>query len=323
MKATERKNKTGGRRTSLRVTALLLLLTLTIPLLFGGCGGSTDPVSSEADSSSRTESQSPSSESETGSQTENIWTSSGAEIDPDTGVLSELSEIYQKNADVIGRISIPGTKLDLPVVQGSDNVYYLDHTVDKTYDPYGVPYIDYRARVQQDYRSENVTIYGHSNSDEGTYFAPVKLYKDTTLQYYKEHPIIEFDTIYGKGEYKVIAVMLVNTDIKSAELFNFHDYYDLTEEYFNAYIEKVRAHSYFENPDVDVKYGDQLLTLSTCDDEIVKSNTMPYRVALVARKTREGEKRDVDVSRVVANTDVIMPVAWIKKFGAANPFELQ
>lgn len=249
-----------------------------------------------------------------------VWEPEPFVPDAETGLDADFTELYKRNSDVVGYIEIKDTLLKMPVVQGDDNAYYLNRDFDKQYDPFGNPYVDYRATISEDYQSDNITIYGHA-SKSGNFFAPVKLYKDATLQYYKDHPTVTFNTIYGKGEYKVIAVMLVNTDIESAELFNFHDNVDMNEEQFNAYIKRVREHSYFENPDVDVQYGDQLLTLSTCDDEIIDSLTMPYRVALVARKVRPGEKLEVDVSQVVPNEDVTMPVEWIKKFGVATPFD--
>ena len=320
------RKKTGAMRKkrrsgtlALRLTACCLLAGLSLPLLLAGCNGGETPDNPSSLPESDIPSSVPSQPEE--SEPENVWVPEAFFPDPETGVIEELSDLYKTNADLVGRISIPGTRLVLPVVQGDDNAYYLDRNFEKAYDPYGVPYVDYRATISEEYQSTNITIYAHSNSKEGTYFAPAKLYKDATLEYYREHPVITFDTIYGKGEYKVIAVMLVNTDVESEELFNFQDYIDLNEEGFNAYIEKVRAHSYFENPDVDVKYGDQLLTLSTCDDEIVESNTMPYRVALVARKTRSGESRDVDVSQAEPNEDVVMPAAWVEKFGVNTPFE--
>lgn len=256
----------------------------------------------------------------TSSEAEPVWEAAPFVPDPETGLDADFTELYETNSDIFGYIKIEGTALDMPVVKGDNNAFYLDHTLRKEYNAFGIPFADYRVTLTESYQSDNITIYGHASQD-GTFFAPVKQYKDTTLEFYKKHPTVTLNTIYGKGEYKIIAVMLVNTDVKSSELFNFHDYIDMNESTFNSFLEKVRAHSYFENPDVDVEYGDKLITLSTCDDEIVKSNTMPYRVALVARKIRDGEKLAVDVEKVVPNEDVIMPAAWVKKFGVQTPFE--
>lgn len=45
-----------------------------------------------------------------------------------------LSEI---NAHIVAWICIEGTDINYPVVQGSDNQYYLDHLFDRSYNPSG------------------------------------------------------------------------------------------------------------------------------------------------------------------------------------------
>lgn len=258
-------------------------------------------------------SSNPSSETASGDED----TSSEPELDPETGVLPEFNQLYATNPDVRGYLKIEGTKLDMPVVQGTDNAYYLDHTMEKKSNPFGIPFADYRATFAPNYQSTNITIYGHSAAD-GTFFAPVKQYKE--FDFYKEHPTVQFDTIYGKGQYKIIGLMMVNTDISQKDVFNFHDYVDLTESQFKFYIENVEKRSYFKTG-VDVKFGDQLLTLSTCDTEVINSNTTPYRMALVARKVRPGESADVDVAKASINKTVEMPAGWVKKMGKNTPFD--
>lgn len=241
-------------------------------------------------------------------------------IDPETGIIPDFNNLHEENQDVIGHLSIPDTKLKTPVVQGTDNEYYLNHNFFKE-STLGVPFADYKASITKDYVSDNITIYGHAAKD-GSYFAPVKLYR--TVDYYKAHPIVQFDTIYGKGQYKIIGAFIARVSNASSsgdpEEFNYQDYMDLTEETFNQYIEEIGKRSYFDTG-VDVKYGDKLITLSTCDDEIIDSLSTPYRMVVVARKVRAGESASVDTSKAAANTDMIMPSAWSEKNGGkANPY---
>ena len=72
---------------------------------------------------------------------------------------------------------------------------------------------------------------------------------------------------------------------------------------------------------MDVKYGDQLLALSTCDTEVENSNSTPFRMALIARKVRPGESEEVDVSKASINKNVEMPKEWVKKYKKQTPFE--
>ena len=61
--------------------------------------------------------------------------------------------------------------------------------------------------------------------------------------------------------------------------------------------------SYFFT-DVDIKYGDKLLTLSTCHWPFGES--VDTRWVVFARKLRPGETEDVDVSKAYRNYQVKM-----------------
>lgn len=255
-------------------------------------------------------------ESDTDSGADDIWYDVEPEWDPDLDISVDFVDLYNVNPDVVGYLSIPDTKLEMPVVKGTDNEFYLDHTLEKKYNPFGIPFADYRVTIANGYQSDNITIYGHAAKD-GTFFAPVKEYKD--IEFYKTHPTLNFNTIYGDGMYKIFAVALVNTDLSSPELFNYHDYSDLSEPVFNGFLEEIYKRAYYTT-DVDVKYGDKILTLSTCDTEIIDSLQTPYRVALFARKVRNEESMTVDVSKAAPNEDMVMPEAWVSKMGKKNPY---
>lgn len=239
------------------------------------------------------------------------------ELDLETGVLKEFVELYKTNSDVVGWIKIDGTKLDQPVVKGTDNAYYLDRTIEKKHNAFGVPFADYRAMVGLGIQSDNITIYGHAAKD-GTFFAPVKEYSD--IEYYKQHPTVTFNTIYGKGEYKIIGRFIEYVDLSNTKMFNYHDYVDFSSEAtYNTFVNSVKERSYF-NTTVDTQYGDKFITLSTCNVEIIDSLKTPYRDVLVARKVRPDESKEVDVSGATVNKEQLMPDGWVKKFGKKNPY---
>ena len=119
-------------------------------------------------------------------------------------------------------------------------------------------------------------------------FGQLTNYKD--LGFYQEHPVVQFDSVYEDGDWKIFSVFVTN--VHSAQdnghVFEYQNYLDMNEAQFNEYIQEVRDRSYFDT-EVDVAYGDQLLTLSTCSYESEDARTV-----LVARKVREGESSDVD-----------------------------
>lgn len=240
-----------------------------------------------------------------------------AQINPETGVIRDFEQLHKANSDIRAWISIPGTKLDQPVVQGVDNEYYLYRNLYKEKASLGIPFIDHRAFIGAEHQSANLTIYGHA-AKNGSHFAPVKEYKD--INFYKEHPIINFNTIYGNGTYKIIGFFMEDVGLDNEKMLPYHDINELDKAGFDSYISGINKRSYFKTG-VDAKFGDQLITLSTCDEEVVKGTSTPFRCVLVARKVRSGEKNEVDTSKATINKEMVMPDKWVKAKCKENPYK--
>lgn len=164
--------------------------------------------------------------------------------------------LFEQNADFIGWIKIDGTKIDYPVMQSPNSPdYYLKHSFEKAYSDYGVPYIDEACATGI---SNNLVIYGH-HMKNGTMFSDLCNYTDA--DFCKEHPIINFDTLSGFGEYQVVAVFKFDTN---HEDFRYNEYTQMNEEQFKEFMSQVHARQCYDT-DIDAEYGDQLITLSTCE----------------------------------------------------------
>ena len=99
--------------------------------------------------------------------------------------------------------------------------------------------------------------------------------KYTEADYCREHPTIVFDTLSCLGKYEVVAAFKFNTNRES---FKYNEYTLLDEAQFAEFMENVRARQLYDTG-VTAEYGDQLLTLSTCE------YTYPNgRVVVVAKK---------------------------------------
>lgn len=207
---------------------------------------------------------------------------------------------FEKNTDIAGWIKLAGTKLDYPVVQGKDNIYYLDHDVYKKKDSWAVPYMDYRNQNTKDYQSTNTLIYGHSDDKRGLQLSTMKGFRK--VDFYKQHPTIEFDSVYADGTYKIVAFYITNQNYK-----NWLDYYNFIEpssaDALNSFVAGAKARSYI-NTNVDVLPTDKLLTIQTCEDTNSKNFN---RLVMLARKLREGEDPSVDTSSATQNTAQVLP----------------
>ena len=178
--------------------------------------------------------------------------------------------LYEQNNDFVGWIQIDGTNINYPVMQTTNSPdYYLKHSFEKTWSDYGVPYLDEACVIGQ---SNNLVIYGHHMSN-GSMFCDLELYSDPA--FCMDHPVIRFDTLTSFGEYEVIAVFRYNTN---QETFRYDREVNMDEGRFSWFIEQVHARELFSTGK-DASFGDQLLTLSTC--EYTYKNG---RLVVVARK---------------------------------------
>lgn len=184
-------------------------------------------------------------------------------------------EFYEKNPDFVGWIRIDGTNINYPVMQTPDNPdYYLKHNFEHEYSDYGVPYLD-EACVPGE--SNNYVIYGHHMKNHSMFY---DLDGYTDPEFCREHPIIQFDTLDGFGKYEVIAVFRFNTE---RDKFRYDQGVNMTEEEYGQYIEQVHERELYSTGKT-AQYGDQLLTLSTC--EYTYRNG---RLVVVARKVVDDE----------------------------------
>ncbi len=215
--------------------------------------------------------------------------------------------LLEENEHTIGWMEIGGTRCDNPVVLYSDNQFYLNHAYDKSKNVDGTLYVDYRCQITEEKMSSNLTIYGH-NLRNGTMFGQVRRYRD--LDFYKEHPIIKFDTLYGKYEWKIFSVFITNVNESDGEIF---DYRQPEYHNFEEFAEQCKLRSLINCP-VDVKEGDTIITLSTCTYELDNA-----RLVVMARKTRDYEDKEVDVEKATVNQTPLYPDGWYRRYGGKKP----
>ncbi|MBQ7091003.1 MAG: class B sortase [Clostridia bacterium] len=184
----------------------------------------------------------------------------------------KYAAVAAKNEHFVGWVSIEGTPLNYPVVQTpNDPEYYLRRGYDQKYSYYGVPFADAACTVPG---GDNIVIYGH-NMDNGTMFAALEDYRKKS--FYEAHRYLRFDTLEGYGTYEVIAV--VKTVAGAADEFKYYQFTDATDAAeFEAYVEECKKRSLYEI-EATAAYGDELLTLSTC--EYTNENG---RIAVIAKK---------------------------------------
>ena len=194
-------------------------------------------------------------------------------------VLDEYKNLLLKNRKLIGWVKIDDTYIDYPVMQTTDNEYYLDHNMNQEYDKNGTIFMDKDCNVLEP--STNYILYGH-HMRNGRMFGQLDQYKDKS--FYEKHPVIEFDTIYEKGTYQIMYVFRSKVYKETEIVFKYYQFIEANgEQEFDSAMEEMAALSLYDTG-VTAQYGDQLLTLSTCDYQETDG-----RFVVVAKRISEGQ----------------------------------
>lgn len=215
--------------------------------------------------------------------------------------LTKFAALWEQNEDIIGWLSIEGTQVNYPVVQAEDNDFYLRRDFAKQDNKHGVPFAD--CRVDVSVPSTNIPIYSH-NMKDGQMFGELMSYQN--LDFYKAHPVVQFDSIYEENQYVIVGMFIASTLEKHGPNFEYHNFVNSTNpEEFSAFASEVMSRSLI-NTGFDLQPGDKLITLSTCTYDFEEA-----RFAIVARKLREGESAEtINTSGAVVNPNPVMPNAY-------------
>lgn len=172
---------------------------------------------------------------------------------PEDEFIFDFDSLYNINNDALGWILINGTQISYPLVQASDNDYYLTHTINGTYNGAGTIFLD--ARVKNGFEADNAIIYGH-NMKNGTMFGELKKYK--SQDYYNEHSIIDIFMQEGVYRYNIVATAIVDPADQMIYTYDFTD-----ESHFIAYRDYINSIKLYDTG-VNIYSDDKLITLSTC-----------------------------------------------------------
>lgn len=204
-------------------------------------------------------------------------------------------KLLDMNSEYVGFITLPTIDGDpvfeLPVVQAKDNSKYLNTSFLGTESRAGTLFMDYRNHFDEvgaDHHlsvenSDNLVIYGHNMADDSMFGALEEYYNN--YGYYDKHPIIYLESRYETYVYKIFAFFILDAFDNTETKFDCWNKFDFEDESdFYQFVNEAKRRTIRTN-DIDVKYGDQLLTLSTCNSLLGDNG----RLIVLARQVREGE----------------------------------
>ena len=208
----------------------------------------------------------------------NIKIDEGQVTEETTERMLQIAELKKENEDIIGWIEVEGTNINYPVCQSTDNDYYIRHNYKKEYSKDGAIFLD--KDYDWNIPSSNLLLYGHNNKN-GTMFQSLLEYAKE--DFYKEHTKIRFTTNKEDSIYEIISVFYSRVYYKSEQnVFRYYYFVNAeNEEEYNEFVNNAKKSSIY-NIETTAKYGDQLLTLSTCE-----YSQEDGRFVVVAKKVEE------------------------------------
>lgn len=229
-------------------------------------------------------------------------------------LLDGAKKLLDRNPDVVGYITIPNTPIANPVMQSGDNNKYLDRNIDGESSRAGELFLDYRNNFDRVVdsklsvpNSDNLVIYGHNMAND-TMFGSLKYYQ-RNYNYYTDNPVIYLNSNYECYTYKIFSYFILDALDESETAydcwnkFNFDD-----EEDFYNFVNEAKKRSLGLN-DVDVKYGDKLLTLSTCNTILGDRG----RLIVMGRLLRDGEDVKTGTNKNTQNANVKWPSIYYQQ----------
>lgn len=173
----------------------------------------------------------------------------------------QLEELQKENEEIIGWLEIEGTNINYPVLQASDNDYYLTHNYKKEKSSTGSIFLDKDFDLING--SSNYLIYGH-RSKSGLMFEDLMKYAKE--DFYKEHTKVKFTTNKDDSLYEILFVFYSRVYYKSEKnVFRYYYFVNANnEQEYNDFVNNAKKVSLYDTG-VTANYGEQLLTLSTCE----------------------------------------------------------
>ncbi len=187
----------------------------------------------------------------------------------------DFTKVKKQNPDVAGWLRVGAVDLDIPIVQTTDNEYYLSHDLDKKPNRLGWVFADSRSGLES--LGTNTVLYGH-NAANRSMFGSLKGLLNTTEDTKQENQIIQFTTPTTQYVFEIFSVYVTD----------YEDWHYVKpvftsegqrEEFVDRAVTK-NSISAFSRTDISTM--DKFLTFSTCYGPAGTTKRLVVQAKLVA-----------------------------------------
>lgn len=184
---------------------------------------------------------------------ENMENNDGKEI-----INTKILALTTANSETVGWLKVNNTNIDYPILQTTNNTYYLDNNFKKEPDPNGWLFMDYTNDINLS--DDNTVIYGHNRFVNGVMFGTLHqtLYRNWYTN--PDNQIITFETLYGTYHFQVFSIYITPTTGDYIET-NF-----ATRKSKMEFINLIKERSIYDFG-ITLNEDTKILTLSTCQSD--------------------------------------------------------
>ena len=187
----------------------------------------------------------------------------------------DFSKLLKINDDIIGWIYMEDTVVNYPLLQGENNLYYLDKTMYKKYLASGSIYLD--CDNEPDFSDAHNIIFGH-NMKNHTMFGDLSDLRDE--DYLKEHPYVDLILTDGTWmRYEICSMYRAHVEDGT-----FRAPLNKAKN-FKPFMELITEKNMYADSELDlpvVQEDDKVLTLSTCTEDSADLERFVVHAVLVS-----------------------------------------
>ena len=198
-----------------------------------------------------------------------------------TGEFDDLSlmELHKLNPDVCAWLTVDDTHIDYPVVQGEDNLEYVNKDVFGEFSFSGTLFLD--SRNKRDFSDNYSLIYGH-HMDNGAMFGD--LLEFTQKEYFDTH---KTGIVYLLDNTQLPISLFACVEINSGDSIVYKPENQVKDNSsLLAYLKKISV----QYREIEVKETDRIIGLSTCADAVSNGRVVLFG-RLEGGKTSESDSQ--------------------------------
>ena len=189
----------------------------------------------------------------------------------------DFTELKERNQDTVAWLRVDAVDVSMPIVQTTDNEFYLNHDIDKKRNNLGWVFAD--ARSNLNYIGTNAVLYGHNTSNKQM-FGSLKNIFDVDPERKEQMQYIQLTTPENQMVFEIVSVYITTFEDWKYVQHSFSD--DNSKRLFIERINDMNRMDIFARDDLSLH--DSFLTFSTCYGPAGTSDRLVMHARLVGTK---------------------------------------